>query len=128
MESCQEGKDFFQPLPLDPGDPEQVPGVAKPSEPGPLGRHRLGGRVGDAGKVRQFPQARAIDIDPVSQKIFLPDPDGSPSGAVDGAGKIPARVAGGPESAPKFRRQVRRSGAMRVDTRSDQIPDQDDQG
>ena len=93
MESGQEWKDFFQPFFLDPPHPQQIPGA--PESPGPSSLRKERGRylVGDTGKPGDLSRSRPVDIDPVSQKIFLANPEWGPSRGVNRCG--PVRVSVG---------------------------------
>ncbi len=128
MESGQEGKDFFQPFFLDPPDPEQVPGAPEPPDPGSFHNQRCRSRVGDPGETGQFPHSRTVDVDPVSQEIFLSDPERGISRGVDRRGPARPGVGTGRE---KYRFPLpgyRQVGIDRTKPRGGDIPDQNDQG
>jgi hypothetical protein len=128
MESGQKRKDFFQPLFLDSPDPEQFTGSTKSPDPGPFRDQRGRSRIGDSGDPRKLPHARPVDIDPVSQEIFLADTDGRPSRDVDGC--APERIFRGFGCGKRwiFRWGPRETGLDRPISRGKDIPDQKDQG
>jgi hypothetical protein len=125
----EKGKDFLQPLLLDPGDGEKVPGGTEPPDAIPLRYNGVGNRVGDPGELRDLPQGRLVDIYPFSKEVFLTDREGSASGAF--GGKDGRRVIrGGREYGRYFVPVQRREKPEPGDAlrRGDRIPDQQDQG
>jgi len=128
MESGQEGKDFFQPFRLDSGHPEQFLRSTELPEPAPFRQDRGRGRIGDPRQVPQFPSFRPVDIDPVSQQIFLTDPDRRPSGSVHGLSEKRGRIVREPGNSGGIHRYGLEIPPERLDSRSEQIPDQNDQG
>lgn len=128
MESGQEGKDFFQPFFLDPPDPEQFPGVPESSVPAPFRHDRGRSRVGDPGDPGKLPRSGTVDIDPVSQQIFLANPEWSPSRGVH-CGRLERICVG----TVREENRLPRGGTREIDLdrpepRGADIPDQYDQG
>jgi len=128
MESGQEGKDFFQPFRLDSGYPEQFLRSVKPSETRPLRQDRDRGRIGDPRQVPQFLSIRPVDIDPVSQQIFLADTDRRPPGSVHGLSENRIGIGENTGNSGRNPRYGLVFPPERLDSCCAKIPDQNDQG
>src|SRR5512141_1464824 len=80
----KKGKDFLQPLLLDPTDTEKILGGFESSEATPLLHHGGGDRVGDPGQLRDLKKGSRVDIYSFSKEVFLSDREGAAPGAFDG--------------------------------------------